>query len=341
MRTFIGDLPDELVRQGLGLKDTRDWRLKIAREAVKTLEWGNYVRHYSYRPFDIRSICYLPDLIDRGCDRWDLMKNFFNENLGLVTIRSESKYVVFSHVFLTNFVTDIHYSGGQTYTFPLYLYPDTDKNETGNPNKKRSFGSAMMLFEPAREYMARTPNIGPAIFEELMKHFGKTPSPEEIFYYIYAVLYSNIYRTKYAEFLKIDFPRIPFTKEYKLFSNIAEYGKRLADLHLLKSAELDPPIAKFQGEGDNKIFQLKYNEEGKVYINKNQYFEGIIKEVWNYQIGGYQVCDKWLKDRKGRSLLLDDIKHYCKIVTSLQKTIEIQKAIDNIYPELEKEIIEF
>jgi predicted helicase len=164
----------------------------------------------------------------------------------------------------------------------------------------------------------------------------------QIFCYIYAILYSNIYRTKYAEFLKIDFPRIPFTKDYKLFSQMVEYGKRLVDLHLLKSSELDPPVAKFQGKGDDKVEKLRYDEkERRVYINPNQYFEGIIKDVWQYQIGGYKVCDKWLKDRKGITLSLDGIKHYCKVVTSLSNTIEIQKAIDDIYPEAEKETVEF
>ncbi|GEM_PF-1613659 len=165
-------------------------------------------------------------------------------------------------------------------------------------------------------------------------------TPEEIFYYIYAVLYSNIYRTKYAEFLKIDFPRVPFTKDYDLFSKMGGYGKRLVDLHLLKSGELDPPVAKFQGKGENKIEKLRYVEkENRVYINQNQYFEGIPKEVWEYQIGGYQVCDKWLKDRKGRPL--DDIRTYCRIATAIQKTIEIQKAIDIIYPEAERETVLF
>ena len=177
--------------------------------------------------------------------------------------------------------------------------------------------------------------------------------PEEIFYYIYAVLYSNSYRTKYAEFLKIDFPRVPFTKDYKVFSSMAEYGKRLVDLHLLKAQELDPPVAKFQGKGSDKVEKVKYEPVGqtfvsdtkeslpRIYINNDQYFEGVKQEVWEYQIGGYQVCDKWLKDRKGRRLLLDDIKHYCNVVTALQKTIEIQKAIDNVYPEVEKDTVEF
>jgi hypothetical protein len=121
---------------------------------------------------------------------------------------------------------------------------------------------------------------------------------------------------------------------------MGEYGEKLVDLHLLKSKEIDQPIAKFQGKGDNKVEKVKY-EQGKVYINNDQYFESISPEVWQYQIGGYQVCDKWLKDRKGRVLSLDDIRHYCKVVTSIGKTIEFQKTIDEIFSEVEKETIDF
>ncbi|MGB8657428.1 MAG: type ISP restriction/modification enzyme [Candidatus Zixiibacteriota bacterium] len=132
-------------------------------------------------------------------------------------------------------------------------------------------------------------------------------------------------------------------------SQMAQYGKRLVDLHLLKSPELDSTIAKFEAKGDNIVQKLKYERSpspcgigrgGRLYINKDQYFDGISSEIWQYQIGGYQICDKWLKDRKGRSLTFYDIKHYRKIVTSIQKTIEMQKAIDKIYPGIEKEIIE-
>jgi len=156
------------------------------------------------------------------------------------------------------------------------------------------------------------------------------------------VLYANEYRTEYSEFLRIDFPRVPFTKHFELFQNMGEFGKHLAELHLLKSTELDPPLAKFQGTGKNSVDNLKYNQKGaRVYINIDQYFEGVEKEVWEYQIGGYQVCHKWLKDRKGRTLSLEEIKHYCKVVTAIKKTIEIQKGIDTIYPEIEKELIDF
>ena len=199
-----------------------------------------------------------------------------------------------------------------------------------------------MLFEPSAEYVSKTPNLSPNIMKNLTNSFGKTPTPEEIFFYIYAILYANIYRTKYAEFLRSDFPRVPFTKKPELFSKMATYGKRLVQLHLLQSADLNPPIAKFRGKGDNNVEKLRYdNKEKSVYFNQSQCFEGISKGVWEYQIGGYQVCNKWLKDRRGRTLSTDDIKHYCRIATAIQKTIEIQKNIDGIYPEVEIGIIEF
>ena len=204
---------------------------------------------------------------------------------------------------------------------------------------------------------------------------GVNITPESIFYYVYAVLYSNIYREKYNEFLKIDFPRIPFTKDYEKFLQLGELGHRLADLHLLKSAELENVISKFPIEGNCKVEKVVWEtpspltplpegegnrkspllpgedlgeggegkkesplppgedlgEGGNVYINKEQYFDGIREDVWKYHIGGYQVCDKWLKDRKGRTLSLEEIKAYCKIVTALAKTIEIQSEIDEVY----------
>ncbi|MGB9834441.1 MAG: type ISP restriction/modification enzyme, partial [bacterium] len=196
------------------------------------------------------------------------------------------------------------------------------------------------LYDQEKPPEGRKPNISPALFARLLEAYGKEPTPEEILYYIYAVLYSNNYRLRYAEFLKTDFPRVPFTQDYGLFLKMAEFGKRLVDLHLLKSEELDPPLAKFQGKGESKVEKLRYLD-GKVYINDDQYFEAITPEVWEYQIGGYQVCEKWLKDRKGQRLGLEEIKRYCQIVTALSKTIEIQKEIDALYPEVEEEIVAF
>ena len=258
------------------------------------------------------------------------------ENLGLIFHKREELLIPYSHFLVTTEIVEHGCLSSKTtcYLAPLYLYPE--KNNPG----KRSPGGLMMLFEPKKDYEVKKPNISPALIEQLTKDFKKALSPEQIFFYIYAVLYSNTYRTKYAEFLKTDFPRIPFTGNYKLFLRMGEHGKRLVDLHLLKSSELDSPISKLQGKGDSKVEKVKYEKEC-VYINNDQCFEGVKTDVWQYQVGGYQVCDKWLKDRKGRPLSLDEIKNYCKIVTALQKTIDIQKAIDDLYPGIEKEILDF
>ena len=142
------------------------------------------------------------------------------------------------------------------------------------------------------------------------------------------------------EFLKINFPRVPSTADYGIFKEMTQYGKELVNLHLLRSDKLNTPVAKFQGGGNGFVEKVKYDEsKERVYINKNNYFENVPKDVWEYQIGGYQVCDKWLKSRKGRKLSLDEIEQYCKITTAIKETILLQKQIDSIYPELEKSVI--
>lgn len=250
------------------------------------------------------------------------MTHLLQENMGLIAPRQfKEKAGAFVSNCIMGHKTVSAYDINSL--FPLYLYSSKEKKG---------------LFHAEGE--TREPNIKPEIFQSLLKAYKKEVSPEEIFYYIYSVLYSETYRTKYAEFLKIDFPRVPFTKDFKLFKKMSEYGNRLVDLHLLKSQELDSPIARFQVEGGNRVEKPKYDENaGRVYINKEQYFEGISGEVWGYQIGGYQVCDKWLKDRKERILTLDEIQTYCRVVTALHKTIEIQKDIDKVYEEVEGTVL--
>ncbi len=330
------NLPDDIIRQTFQLKDTSQFKLVKAREKVMNdHDWGKAITKILYRPFDVQWVFYHDAVIERP--RREIMHHILQENLGLVSVRQVAEGV-FNHSFITdsiiNYRVTLSAKGG-AYLFPLYLYQKKD-----NP-KKKSSSNIMMLFESQEDYTVRKPNLSPILIETLRKDFRKTLSPEQIFYYIYAILYSNIYRTKYAEFLKIDFPRIPFTKDYKLFSKMSEYGKRLVELHLLKSSDLDPAISRLQGKGDNKVEKLKYEGKEKLlYLNQSRYFEGITEDVWQYKIGGYQVCDKWLKDRKGKRLSLEDIRHYSMIVASLTKTIKIQNAIDDIYLGVEKEIIE-
>ncbi len=325
-----GRMPDTIVRQTFNLKDKPNWKLKDVREKVRKDEsWEKSITRILYRPFDIQWIFYHDEVIERS--RKGVMRHMLQGNLALCVGRAGQVVGLekpWNIVFCSDCIEDLNlfYRGGNV-NFSLYLYPDTDEKD---------------LFSHAKETEGRRPNIDSELFAALSKVYKKKPTPEEIFYYIYGVIYSNTYRTKYAEFLKIDFPRIPFTGNYKLFGKMAKHGKTLVGLHLLKPEELVPLIAKFQGKGDYGIEKLKYEEEEKlVYINQNQYFEGIARNVWEYQIGGYQVLNKWLKDRRGRKLSLDDIKHYCKIATALKRTIEIQKEIDRMYPEVERGIVEF
>jgi len=304
----------------------KGWSIRKAWNMLQELsdsELEKFLVPVLYRPFDVQWIFYHDSVVWRTVKR--VMCHMMQENLGLITPK---QFKEVPGAFVTeNIIGHKTVSAYDiNYLFPLYLYPDTEKKD---------------LFSSQRTGN-RKPNLNPKILNSLTHVYGKESTPQDIFYYIYGTLYSDIYRKKYAEFLKIDFPRVPFTRDYGLFVKMGKYGKRLVDLHLLKSTELSMPIAKFQGSGDYRMDKQKYNEdENRVYINKTQYFEGIEKEAWEYQIGGYQVLDKWLKDRKGGILSLDDIKHYCKIATALKRTIEIQEGIDNLYPDIEKEIIKF
>ena len=327
-------MPDEIIKKTFGLRDKANWKLKTAREAIRTdKNWKDAIKQILYRPFDIRWIFYHNEVIERS--RREIMHHMMEDNLGLL-IKRQNRLTPFSYVFVSNIIVEscVFESLFANNTIcPLYLYP-----EMVEPKKTPSV-TPMMLFESRADYKTRIPNLSPEIVELLNNAYKKISTPEQILFYIYSILYSNTYRKEYAEFLKIDFPRIPFTKDHRLFSKMAEYGKKLVDLHLLKSKDFDRVTAKFYGRGNEKVEKLKYEEKTKrVFINPSQYFEGITKEIWKYQIGGYQVCHKWLKDRKGRRLTLSDIKHYCKIVTALQKTIEIQKEIDKIYPKVEKNV---
>ncbi|HON83816.1 MAG TPA: DNA methyltransferase, partial [Caldisericia bacterium] len=259
-------------------------------------------------------------LIERT--RKEVMQHMMKENLGLITVRQTKAGEIWHHCWIADNIIESSYISNKTseinYLFPLYLY-------------------SSHMFKEKDEVIEKVPNIKEEIFEMLQKEYKKEVTPEEIFYYIYGVLYSNIYREKYAEFLKIDFPRVPFTKNYELFKQIGSLGKELISLHLLNSEKLNNSTSKFEGEGNNLVKYVKYDENKKsVFINENQYFTNIEKDIWEYMIGGYQVLYKWLKDRKGRFLSLDEILNYAKIVTSLKYTIELQKEIDTI--ELNNEI---
>ena len=203
------------------------------------------------------------------------------------------------------------------YLFPLYLYHISDEERLA------------LHGEGERE-----PNFNPEFIRQIEQIVGKT-TPERIFYYIYAVLYCPTYRERYQEFLRIDFPKIPLPPSAEAFERFAEIGHRLVELHLLRAPELSNPVAKFHGEGDCVVQKIKYDpQQRRMWINRTQYFSPVEPEWWEYHIGGYQVLEKWLKDRKRRRLSLEESQTYCKIITAIEKTIELQGRLREIYRRL-------
>ncbi|MCL0074576.1 N-6 DNA methylase, partial [Thermodesulfovibrionales bacterium] len=200
-------LSDEIIRQTFGLKDKPNWKLKIIRERLRNdKNWNDSITKILYRPFDIRWILYYDDVIERS--RKEVMRHMRQENFGLIVNR-QIRMDKIQHCLATSFPTDLHIletANASAYIFPLYLYPDTSKKD---------------IFSHL-ESGERKPNLNSELVKSLAASYGKEPTPEEIFYYIYAVLYSNTYRTKYAQFLKIDFPRIPFARDYDLFKKIGK-----------------------------------------------------------------------------------------------------------------------
>ena len=155
--------------------------------------------------------------------------------------------------------------------------------------------------------------------------------PEDVFHYIYAILHSPTYRTRYADFLKSDFPRIPLTRNLDLFRQFIMLGQRLTELHLMEAEPQSQP--RFPLEGNLRVDRLRHAEtpdghSGQVYINNNQFFDGVTKATWEFTIGGYRPAEKWLKDRKGRTLTADDVRHYRKMCGALAETQELMTEID-------------
>src|SRR4030042_4865503 len=319
-------LDDEIIRQTFSPKDTRGWKLSKARKKLaQDPNWNTYFSTILYRPFDQRRIYYTPLMVDWG--RQEVMRHLFQQNVCLISPKRLETKIPWGHIFVSEKMIDHVTVSLKTvdYCFPLYLYPETDKRDLFTLHESRG----------------RIPNLPPQLIEALRSAFKKDPTPEQIFYYIYALLYSNSYRKKYAEFLKTDFPRVPFTKDYKLFNKLAEKGEELVELHLLKSKKLVKPTATCEGSGDLRVVKLSYDaKEKRVYINPEKYFAGVLPEVWEYHIGGYQVSEKWLKDRKGRELSSEEVAHYARVVTAIAETITIQETLDELFAEVETSLLE-
>jgi hypothetical protein len=210
------------------------------------------------------------------------------------------------------------YRGGNV-NLPLYTYESAGAAATGS----------LLIDAAGNEKATRRSNLSPEAWKIITDFTDVSVLPEQLFAYVYAILCSPTYRERYADFLKSDFPRIPFTKDRDTFLKLADLGQQLIDLHLMRSPELDNPISRFCGKGDGAVTKVEYDgDRGRVSISPTQYFDGVTPDLWTYQIGGYQVLSKWLKDRRGRFLTSADTIHYSRIVTVVARTVDVQSQID-------------
>jgi DNA-binding Xre family transcriptional regulator len=324
---------------GMG-EDTRDWQ--VARAQKDIVDSGvdyDKVVPILYRPFERRFTYYTGRSRGFHCmPRPDVMKHMLKENIAMITVRQVAEGQ-FNHCFIADTIVESRVTSsnkGVAYVFPLYLY-------TGLKSNGAEGGG---LFAQNGKQREKSANIDPRLIKQLTRTMGLTSGlpPEQIFYYIYAILFSSVYRKKYAAHLGIDFPRIPFTPDHGLFLQLVELGKKLIGLHLFQSPELNETFTRFEVSGENRVTRLRHVEiksaegvsTGRLYINDIQYFSGVPLAAWKYKLCGYQVLAKWLKIRKGRVLHHPEIKHFIKIVRCICLTIDYQKQIDRLYPRVEE-----
>jgi len=336
--------------------DSRGWKLPSARAALRKI--GNpasKIQSCTYRPFDIRKIFYDPTLVDWG--RWDLMPHMIGGgNVGIVTTRQckdnwDAKAVatIVGHKSLNDY--DINS------LFPLWLKPSAGE-QFRRPNIDRAWalalGKVLGLTYEDGIHRGEQKSFGPDFQRQKAEQFGlldtpwdgrgnpeKTFGPRDLFEYIYAVLHSPGYRSRYAAFLKSDFPRIPTPATRATFATLVALGRRLVGLHLLRTEDapiLQSPEIRFAGSGEARVAKgYPEYQNGKVMINASRWFEDVPKATWEFHVGGYQVCEKWLKDRAGkggknpgpgRVLTDDDILHYRRVVVALTETRRLMAEID-------------
>ncbi|HDU8502987.1 type ISP restriction/modification enzyme [Acinetobacter baumannii] len=314
-------LDHDSLRRKYGFKDVRDWTIDFAKNDLNTNKI--IANKILYRPFDIRYMNYTGKTKGvMGYPRYEVMKHMIKgENLGLLLSRQNKSNTIDSFL-VTNLCSEMKTGERtiQSYHFPLYLYSETDQIELEDqPLRKPNLNlDIIQNFEK---------NVGFTFIDE-KEDINATFSPVDLLDYIYAILYSPKYREAYKEFLKIDFPKIPYPKNTKIFVELMKLGGQLRMLHLMDDSTLRT-ISQYPESGDNVIEKHIY-KDCNVYINDEQYFANVPEVAWNFYIGGYQPAQKWLKDRKGQALQFEDIKHYQKIIATLQRTSEIMEEIDQI-----------
>ena len=306
--------------------DVRDWNFSLARQDIKESKQNpELIQKINYRPFDKRYFYYTGK--SKGVVGWPVPvvsdHLIHKDNLGFMT-NKKVEVGDFSHCIIYRGIVESHAVSMKeiNYVFPLYLYPRN--------------GAQQILGQPSE----RTPNLNEEYIKKIEQKLGlsftnekettkDTFAPIDILDYIYAVLHSSNYRMKYREFLKIDFPRVPYPKNKEKFRKLVELGGEIRQIHLLENSTADNHRIQYPIIGDNVVQKPSF-KNGKIYINDNQYFDNVPETSWDFYIGGYQPAQKWLKDRKDQKLGFEDILHYQKIIVALSKTDRFMKEIDKI-----------
>lgn len=339
LQTVINDFENETVdilkSKYKEKQDSSGWTFARAKESILNDTFKQV--KINYRPFDVRETIITKNsggFIGRS--RFEVMQHLLQPNIGLIIPRQTTQD--YRHNFITDKIIEGNFTAsaklfGTGCLFPLYLYPESNGQQT---------------IEPTTE---RVPNLNQEIVKRIAEKLGlsftneketteNTFAPIDILDYIYAVLHSPTYREKYKEFLKIDFPRVPYPKDKNTFWQLVKLGGEIRKIHLLESPKVEQYITQYPIDGNNVVGTPKYvpipkNEEtgvlqGNVFINDSQYFANVPLTVWKFYIGGYQPAQKWLKDRQGRTLEFEDILHYQKIIVALSETDRLMKEIDKI-----------
>ena len=315
---MIGDL---MPLSSSGVKTHHD------KELVSTTPFNSeYNQAYTYRPLDNQWIDY--DLNKVVRHRYKYMQHLLKDNISLIigpqgqAIGEMPWNIVYVSKHLVD--TNIFYRGGGI-VFPLYLYTENMGEEERIINFNKD------LYDKIAEGLNYLPCYDDDLRVDPISDYNGVLYPQDLFDYIYAVLHSPSYRERYKEFLKIDFPRIPYPTNWENFRDLVEKGEELRELHLMEDLPNSTGIS-FPQAGTLQVDCYRW-EQNRVYINSEQYFEGVPESAWNFYIGGYQPAQKWLKDRKGMTLSFEDVKHYQRIIYVLQQTERIMQEIDEIMTE--------
>ena len=351
---FLETRTERQARELYRLCSQNQWNYSDAKQALKTEKWRDEIVPILYRPFDVRVTVYDNHVAVHRRDR--VSRHFLSgENLALISVRQVAEGV-FSHALVSQSLVESRITTsnkGIGFVFPLWLKPDgTEKRTLPNiePKFARRIASLVTLEWDDGMGGERQGELAPALrqkkaVQETMFQLpvrcdlGKSFGPRDVFDWVYAVLHSSAYRVRYAELLKSEFARIPLPSSRTLFSQIIQLGKRLVALHLLdekvEKSLVDPKDYCFAGRGAAIVEKgFPKSNNGRVAINAERWFEEVPENVWLFQICGYQVCEKWLKDRRmdklGRALNESELLHYRRIVTAISETIDVMAEIDRV-----------